>query len=100
VIEVQSGAGGSVGAEAVSRAAPDGYTILLATTSPLVLRPFLSKNVRYDTLKDFTPIVQLGDAVACLIAIDIVGPEEFPARLKRNMEHAGKIVKAAGLKPE
>jgi tripartite-type tricarboxylate transporter receptor subunit TctC len=87
VIEVQSGAGGSVGAEAVSRAAPDGYTILLATTSPLVLRPFLSKNVRYDTLKDFTPIVQLGDAVACLIvnpSLPVNSVRELVEYMKRN----------------
>ena len=49
------GAGGVVGANYVSRAAPDGSTLLL-TASIHVITPFLSKNIPYDVVKDFTPI--------------------------------------------
>jgi tripartite-type tricarboxylate transporter receptor subunit TctC len=52
----------------VARAAPDGYTLAFATTSPMVLRPFLVKNTPYDTLRDFTPITQVGEAVASVVA--------------------------------
>lgn len=49
------GAGGTVGANAVAKAAPDGYTLLL-TASIHVTTPFLFKTVPYDVVKDFTPI--------------------------------------------
>src|SRR4051812_29513389 len=68
VVDPQSAAGGAVGANMVAKAAPDGYTLVYGTTSALVLRPFLTKNTPYDTLKDFTPISMVGEAVACLVA--------------------------------
>jgi tripartite-type tricarboxylate transporter receptor subunit TctC len=49
------GAGGTVGANSVAKAAPDGTTILL-TASIHVITPFLNKNIPYDVVKDFTPI--------------------------------------------
>ena len=49
------GAGGTVGANAVAKAHPDGYTLLL-TASIHVTTPFLFKNIPYDVVKDFTPI--------------------------------------------
>jgi tripartite-type tricarboxylate transporter receptor subunit TctC len=49
------GAGGMVGANAVAKAAPDGYTVML-TASIHVVTPLLHKNVPYDVVKDFTPI--------------------------------------------
>ena len=49
------GAGGIVGANAVAKAQPDGYTLLL-TASIHVATPFLFKNIPYDVVKDFTPI--------------------------------------------
>jgi len=63
VIEMMPGAGGSVGAETVMRAAPDGYTIMYTGASALVIRPFVAKNTRYDATKDFTPIVRLNETV-------------------------------------
>src|SRR6266849_9225675 len=49
------GASGTVGATAVSRAAADGYT-LMVSASVQVINPFLYKNVPYDAVKDFTPV--------------------------------------------
>ncbi len=49
------GAGGTVGANAVAKAPPDGYTLML-TASVHVTTPFLFKNIPYDVVKDFTPI--------------------------------------------
>ena len=56
IVEGQAGAGGSIGATTVAKAAPDGYTILSTTGSTQVQRGFLIKNVPYDAVKDFTPI--------------------------------------------
>jgi tripartite-type tricarboxylate transporter receptor subunit TctC len=55
-----SGASGIVGANAVAKAAPDGYTLLLSA-SVHVINPFLYKTVPYDVVADFTPIMLLAD---------------------------------------
>src|SRR5262249_10032860 len=64
VVESQSGAGGAIGAEAVARAAPDGYTIMLASESALVMNRFLAKSAHLDPLKDFTPITKAFETIA------------------------------------
>jgi tripartite-type tricarboxylate transporter receptor subunit TctC len=53
IIENKAGATGTVGAAMVKRAAPDGYTLLVASLGPYVIAPHLIKNVPYDALKDF-----------------------------------------------
>jgi tripartite-type tricarboxylate transporter receptor subunit TctC len=60
VIENRTGAGGSVAGQAVARATPDGYTLLLATGSILAINQHLYKNVGYDSEKDFEPISVIG----------------------------------------
>ena len=59
IVENKLGQAGSVGAAEVARAAPDGYTLLISANGPLATNPNLYTNVRYDTLKDFTPIAPL-----------------------------------------
>src|SRR6478672_7971680 len=54
------GASGTVGANAVAKAAPDGYT-LMVSASVHVINPFLYNNVPYDAVKDFTPVVLLAE---------------------------------------
>ena len=53
VVQNTSGAGGTLGATAAKRAAPDGYTILVTSLGPLVIGPHLIKSVPYEPLKDF-----------------------------------------------
>jgi tripartite-type tricarboxylate transporter receptor subunit TctC len=58
VVENRPGANGIVGADAVAKAAPDGYT-LMVYSSGFVINPFMHKTLPYDTEKDFTPVTNL-----------------------------------------
>jgi tripartite-type tricarboxylate transporter receptor subunit TctC len=60
VIENRTGAGGSVGAELVARAAPDGYTLLFGAGGPLTANPVLQPNLGYNVERDFRPIGLVG----------------------------------------
>lgn len=53
IVQNQAGAGGTMGATAAKRAAPDGYTIFVSSLGPFVIGPHLMKGVAYDPLKDF-----------------------------------------------
>ena len=59
IIENKPGAGGNIGTDAVAKAAPDGYTILLAASGPMAVNVTLYKSLPYDPLKDFAPIIQI-----------------------------------------
>ena len=59
VIESRPGANGTIGTTFVAKAPPDGYTLLLANLGPTAIAPALSKDLPYDTLKDFEPITQV-----------------------------------------
>jgi len=67
VIDNRGGAGGTVGSRAVSKSAPDGYTILLGYTGTLAIGPTLYGNVGYDPRKDFEPIGRIGTAPNTLV---------------------------------
>jgi len=60
LVENKTGAGGNLGAAEVARAAPDGYTLLMATVSTHAINPGLYKNMPYDPVKDFAPVGQVG----------------------------------------
>ena len=62
VVESKPGADGNIGTSEVVRAAPDGYTLLLAPTANFAVVPHLYKNPGYDPLKDLDPISLLADA--------------------------------------
>lgn len=59
LIENRGGNGGALGAEAAARAAPDGYTLLMAVSSPMAVTPAMTK-VHYDPVKDFVAISNIG----------------------------------------
>ena len=68
VVENRGGAGGTIGADAVAKAAPDGYTIGIATSSTHPGALVLQKNVPYDPLKSFAPITLIGSTSYVLLA--------------------------------
>jgi len=66
VVENKVGAGGTVGANAVAKAPPDGYTILLSGAATHAFAPWLFKALPYDPLADFAPITQISEGYLAL----------------------------------
>lgn len=67
VVDNRPGAGGTIGAGEASKAAADGYTLLLTTSSTHAISPHLIPRLGYDPIKDFTPIAHLADAASVLL---------------------------------
>src|SRR5258708_5185676 len=61
IVENKAGAQGTIGAEAVARSEPDGYTLLVTTASVIVLNPMLHKKLAYDPEKDFRMLALVTD---------------------------------------
>jgi tripartite-type tricarboxylate transporter receptor subunit TctC len=74
VVVNAGGAGGTIGLTQVARATPDGYTLATATPS-LTLNPFIQKDIGYDPLKDFEPVVEI--AVSPIV---LVVPKDSPIK--------------------
>ena len=62
VVDNRAGAAGVIGSEAGARAAPDGYTLLLTTSSTHSIGPLLNPKIPYSPTRDFTPIVYLAES--------------------------------------
>jgi tripartite-type tricarboxylate transporter receptor subunit TctC len=67
VIENRAGAGGHIGAEAVARSTPDGYTLLFGTNGTLAIGPALFTNLKYDPVKELAPVGMLHKLSSVLI---------------------------------
>jgi len=80
VVENRAGAGGNIGAEAVARSAPDGYTLLMATTGVMSINNALYANMTYDAAKDFEPVI----FVASITNVLVVAPD-LPATSVREL---------------
>ena len=67
IVDNRAGAAGRIGAEYVARTAPDGYTLLMATTTVIITAPALFPKLAYDPLKDFAPIAPVASGTYVLV---------------------------------
>jgi tripartite-type tricarboxylate transporter receptor subunit TctC len=73
VVDNRAGAGGSIGTEAAVRATPDGYSMVLASTSEIAINPALYGKLTYDTLKDLTPVAMVASAAMVVVVAPASG---------------------------
>lgn len=88
LIESRPGAGGSTGATFVAQAKPDGYTLLMASTSTLAVNPAVYKKLAYDPVKSFVPIITVTEAPLVMLT----GPST-------GFKSAGELIKAISASP-
>jgi len=86
IVDNRAGANGTIGSDFVSKAAPDGYT-LLVQASIFVINPLFLKNVPYDVQRDFTPVANIGSVPLLVTAhpsVPAANLREFVALVRAN----------------
>jgi tripartite-type tricarboxylate transporter receptor subunit TctC len=81
IVENRPGAGGTVGADYVVHAKPDGSTILLAAPNEIVIAPSSYKTMRYDWTKDLLPVTLAGTTPIAIVANPSIGVRTLPEML-------------------
>ena len=90
VVENRGGASGMIGAEAASKALPDGYTLLLTPNAPLSVLPSLRKTP-YDPVKSFDPIGRVGDVINGFVIHPSIGAKTFKEMIEYAKNNPGKL---------
>ncbi len=96
VVENRVGAGGVTGANIVAKAKPDGYTLVMGTIGTHSVNHSLYKNMPYDTLKDFTPIIHVGSASLVLFVHSSLPVHSMKELIAYAKAHPGKLDYATG----
>jgi tripartite-type tricarboxylate transporter receptor subunit TctC len=87
IVDNKPGAGGNIGADAVAKSAPDGYTILMGAVATHAINPSLYASMPYDAVKDFIPVSQVASTPNVLVvnpSVPAASVREFIAFAKAN----------------
>src|SRR5436309_495050 len=95
VIENRAGGNTAIGAQAAARAAADGYTLLAAMDTTMVINPLVAANLPYDPLKDFVPITLLTKTMS-LVVVRSDGPNKVKELIAKAKGNPGKLNRGAG----
>jgi tripartite-type tricarboxylate transporter receptor subunit TctC len=96
VVENKPGAATALGAEQVARAAPDGYTLLLATSTTLAINKALYRKLAYDPVSDFTPIALVAGVPFALIVSPSLPVKTLPEFITYAKSNPGLAYGSAG----
>jgi tripartite-type tricarboxylate transporter receptor subunit TctC len=96
VVENRAGGNSAIGARAVAASAADGYTLLVAMDTTLVMNPITTSDLPYDAAKDFTPISLLAQNTSLLIVRQEDGPGSVRELIARAKASPGKLNYGAG----
>jgi tripartite-type tricarboxylate transporter receptor subunit TctC len=91
IIDNRGGAGSLIGTDYVAKAAPDGYTLLVGQTA-FAVNATLRRNLPYDTLKDFTPIMLMADHPGVFLAQSSKPYNTFQEFIAYTKAHPGRVV--------
>lgn len=91
VVDNRAGAGGAVGAEAVAKAPPDGYTLLLTTTAVYAILPNLRTDLPYDPVRDFAPISRIATASNVLVINNALPASSVAELVRYAKERPGQL---------
>src|SRR5947208_3550584 len=95
VIENRAGGNTAIGAQAAARAAADGYTLLAAMDTTMVINPLVAANLSYDPHKDFVPITLLTKTMS-LVVVRGDGPNTVKELIAKAKANPGKLNMGAG----
>jgi tripartite-type tricarboxylate transporter receptor subunit TctC len=96
LVENRPGAGQQIGVTAVTKAAPDGHTLLMATSSAMAVNPTLYKKLAYDSLKDLTPVAMIAHLPFVLLVNNDLPVKSVADLVKYAKDNPGKLSFGSG----